>query len=123
MSMPCESTPRRSVRTISPAVMSARSFGIFMAMSARVMNSVSLVWGTSVGVSAIPFSCSTFERRLCRRLLVLRGGRVEHAVRRARPVGRGAKPPSELQSRDFDSGVLELVAPVHRGQHGGDAFQ
>ena len=48
MSIPCESTPRRSVRTISPAVMSARSFGIFMAISARVMNSVSVVGWTSV---------------------------------------------------------------------------
>src|SRR5438105_15055402 len=28
----------------------------------------------------------------------LGGDRVEHAVRRARPVGRGAKPPSELAS-------------------------
>ena len=36
--------------------MSARSFGIFIAISARVMNSVSRVCRMSVGVSAMTIS-------------------------------------------------------------------
>jgi hypothetical protein len=38
------------------------------------------------------------ERRLRRRNPVRRGGREEHAVRRATTVGRGAQPPSEVKT-------------------------
>src|SRR5687768_10438575 len=53
MSMPCESTPRRSVRTMSPAVMVARSRGIFIARSASTRNAVRRGSVTTMGRSAM----------------------------------------------------------------------
>src|SRR2546426_2697297 len=53
MPIPCESTPRRSVRTMSPAVTSAIGRDIFMATSAVTMNSWSRVWLTRIADSAM----------------------------------------------------------------------
>src|SRR5690242_8365366 len=53
MSMPCESTPRRSVRTMRPAVMTARSRGIFIAASASTRNAVRCGSVTTTAVSAM----------------------------------------------------------------------
>src|SRR5262249_59376288 len=58
MPIPCESTPRKSVRTMSPAVTSAIGRGIFMAKSAATMNSCSRVWLTVIADSAIDDSWS-----------------------------------------------------------------
>ena len=53
MPIPCESTPRRSVRTMSSAVMRAVARGIFMATSASTMNSVRRGAVTTTAGSAV----------------------------------------------------------------------
>src|SRR2546430_17396684 len=53
MPIPCESTPRRSVRTMSPAVTSAIGRDIFMATSAVTMHSWGRVWLTRIADSAM----------------------------------------------------------------------
>ncbi len=45
----------------------------------------------------MPLSSAGFARAI----LLLGGGREEHAVRHATTVGRGAKPPSESQTPSF----------------------
>src|SRR2546425_4181309 len=53
MPIPCESTPRRSVRTMRPAVMSAAWRGIFMAIRVSTRKVWSLVWLTMRGTSVM----------------------------------------------------------------------
>src|SRR6266571_687699 len=53
MPIPCESTPRRSVRTMREAVSSAAGFGIFMATRASTMKAVSRAWVSRTGASGM----------------------------------------------------------------------
>src|SRR6266704_4023187 len=84
MPMPCESTPRRSVRTINPAVISAGVRGIFIAMRVATMKVSRWVWLTMTGASGMAGSS---------------------------------------EAGDLDAGVLQLVAPVDRGEDRGDALE
>ena len=53
MPMPCESTPRRSVRTIRSAARRAFFGDILRASSTETMNSARRSWGTTTGSSAM----------------------------------------------------------------------
>src|SRR5574341_554119 len=53
MPIPCESTPRRSVLTMSRAVTSAAVRGIFIAMRTPTMKSCRCVWVTTTGASVM----------------------------------------------------------------------
>src|SRR5688572_6314454 len=53
MSMPCESTPRRSVRTIKSAVVSAAERPIVIAVSASTRKACRRSWRTRIGASAM----------------------------------------------------------------------
>src|SRR5713226_5102178 len=85
MPIPCESTPRRSVRTINPAVISAGARGIFIAMRVATMKVSRWVWRTMTGASCMAAGSS--------------------------------------EAGDLDAGVLQLVAPVDRGEDRGDALE
>src|SRR2546428_1830 len=85
MPIPCESTPRRSVRTINPAVISAGARGIFIAMRVATMKVSRWVWRTMTGASGMAAGSS--------------------------------------EAGDLDAGVLQLVAPVDRGEDRGDALR
>src|SRR2546422_8397766 len=84
MPTPCESTPRRSVRPTTPAVISAGVRGIFIAMRVATMKVSRWVWLTMTGASGMAGSS---------------------------------------EAGDLDAGVLQLVAPVDRGEDRGDALE
>src|SRR5881397_3354388 len=84
MPIPCESTPRRSVRTINPAVISAGERGIFIAMRVATMKVSRWVWRTMTGASGMAGSS---------------------------------------EAGDLNAGVLQLVAPIDRGENRGDALE
>src|SRR6266545_4608176 len=84
MPIPCESTPRRSVRTINPAVISTGGRGIFIATRVATMKVSRWVWRTMTGASGMAGSS---------------------------------------EAGDLDAGVLQLVAPVDRGEDRGDTLE